>query len=140
MADAEHVCVYCHSRFIENDGLDDIGCFAAYAGQFYQFFKAIGDLTFKVFHQHLGHAYKVLGLVVGIGHAADILVYHVGSSSGECFGSREVPVKGRGNHIDAFVRTLCRENNCYQQLERIVIMQLCFGYGNVLPKPSKDFS
>ena len=109
------------------------------AGQFYQFFKAIGDLTFKVFHQHLGHAYKVLGLVVGIGHAADILVYHVGSSSGECFGSREVPVKGRGNHIDAFVRTLCRENNCYQQLERIVIMQLCFGYGNVLPKPSKDF-
>ena len=27
MADAEHVCVYCHSRFIENDGLDDIGCF-----------------------------------------------------------------------------------------------------------------
>ena len=27
MADAEHVCVYCHSRFIENNGLDDIGCF-----------------------------------------------------------------------------------------------------------------
>ena len=111
----------------------------AYAGQFYQFFKGIGYLTVEFFHQHLCHAYKMFSFVVGIGDAADILVYHVGSSSGECFGSREVPVKGGGNHIDAFVRTLCRENNCYQQLERIVIMQLCFGYGNVLPKPSKDF-
>ena len=58
MADAEHVCVYCHSRFIENNGLDDIGWFAAYAGQFYQFFKGIGYLTVEFFHQHLCHAYK----------------------------------------------------------------------------------
>ena len=46
MADAEHVCVYCHSRFIENNGLDDIGCFAAYAGQFYQ--PGVGRKTANV--------------------------------------------------------------------------------------------
>ena len=58
------------------ENMDDIGCFAAYAGQFYQFFKGIGYLTVEFFHQHLCHAYKMFSFVVGIGDAADILVYH----------------------------------------------------------------
>jgi len=118
---AEYVCVYGHIWLVIDYGSDDIGCFAAYAGQLDQFFHCQRHFAAEFRHQHLRHADKVFGFVVGIGNGPDERKEVVEAGPGQVLGVR-VPVKdSRGSHIDPFIGALRREDNGYQQLVGAIV-------------------
>ena len=105
---AEYVCVYGHIWLVVDHGSDDIGCFAAYAGQLDQFFDRQRYFAAEFRDQHLRHADKVFGFVVGIGNGPDERKQFVEGGPGQMLGIR-VPVKdSRGGHIDPFIGALRR--------------------------------
>ena len=122
VADAENVGIYRHGGFIEDDRLDYICRFASHTGKFHELFQCVGHLAVEVFHQHLSHAYEMLGLVVRVGYTAYVFVYYFRSSGCKRFGSGEVPVKGGSYHIYPLVCALGGKNYRNQQFVRVVIM------------------
>lgn len=137
VADAKHVGIYRHGCFVEGDRLDDVGRLAPHAGQFQQIFHPLGHLSAEVLHQHAGHSHQVFGLVVGIRHALDVCIDYFGRAGGQRLGGGEVPVEGWRYHVDPLVGALGREDNGYQQLKGIVVMQFGLGHGYVLAEPGQ---
>ena len=80
----------------------------------------------------------MLGFVVGITHATDIFINGFRRGGGHGFRSGVVAEERRGNHVDPFVRTLGGKYDCYQQLERVVVVQFGFSHGDCLFKISND--
>jgi len=69
---AEDVGIHGHVGLVVDHGGDDIGGFAADAGQLYELIDSEGYFAAEFRHEHLGHADEVFGLVVGIGDAPDV--------------------------------------------------------------------
>ena len=92
----------------------------------------------KLFYQHACHAYQVLGLVGGIGDAADVL--EDGFRGGGChhFRGRVCLEQGRGDEIHPLVRALCREDDCHQEFVGIPVVQLGLGDGDCLAHVRHD--
>ena len=90
MAHAEHMRVYRHGRLVEHHALNHICGLSSHPRQFHQFFESARHFTIEIPDQHLRHPHQVLGLVVGIAHASDVLEYHFRSGGSQCFGRREI--------------------------------------------------
>ena len=137
MAHAEDVRVYRHGGLVEHDRLDDVGRFASHAGQLDEFLQRVGHLAVEVLDEHLRHAHQMAGLVVGVGHAADVFEHHLGRGGGKRFGGGEVVEEWGSDHVDTLVRALRRQDDGDEQLEGVVVVQLRFGHGPVLPEPGQ---
>jgi len=119
--DAEDVGVDRHVGLVIDDRSDDIGGFAADAGEAHQFFDGQRYFAAKIMDQHLSHADQVFRLVIGIGNAPDQREELIKIRFSQAGGVRIFVKDGRGRHIDPLIRALCREDDRYQQLVGVVI-------------------
>ena len=71
-----------HGIFPPEDGLYHICRFASYDRELDQILQIVGHFTVEVLHQHLCHAYQMLGFVVGVGDGAYIFEDDFGSTGG----------------------------------------------------------
>lgn len=122
--DAEDMGIDGHIGLVIDNRSDDVGGFAADAGEAHQFFDCQRNVTVKVMDQHLGHADQVFGFVIGIGNAANKLKQVVEIRFGQAGGVRIPGKNSRGRHVDPLIGALCRQDNRYQELVGAVIKQL----------------
>ena len=55
----EYMRIYCHCRFVVDNGSDDIRCFTSYTGQFLQFVDVGRHHAAEIRDQHLSHSDQV---------------------------------------------------------------------------------
>ena len=122
--DAEYVGVHRHIGLVVDDGGDDVGCFAADAGQLDEFVNGEGHLAVEFVHEHPGHADEVFSFVVGVRDAAHQGKQFVEVGEGKGPGIRVSVEDGRSRHIDPLVRALGGQDHRYQQLVRAVVYEL----------------
>ena len=106
--------IYRHIGLIVNNGCDDIGSFAAYAGKLYKIIYIIGHFAIKIFYQHFGHAHEVAGFIVGKADTFDELVYIIKVCFGEAFRIGKMFEQVGGYNVHPLVGTLCGEYHRYQ--------------------------
>jgi hypothetical protein len=102
----EYMGIHRHIGLLVNNAGYHIGCFAAYAWQFYQLFHRHRYMGPMLLHQHIGHTYQVFGFIVGVADAA-----YQGKKvveSGRCKGlwGRVLLKNGWRGHIHPLVGTL----------------------------------
>ena len=132
--DTEDMGIDGHIGLLIDDGGDDIGGFAAHAGQLHQLVDGHGHLAMKFVHQHIGHTDEVFGLVVGIGNASYQGKQLVEAGPGQVGGVGIALKQGGSGHIDPLVGTLGRKDDGYEQLVGIVVQQLRLGIGGMVLK------
>ena len=119
--DAEDMGIDGHIRLFIDDGGNDVGCFAADAGQAHQFFDGQRNFAAEFIDQHAGHADQMFRFVIWIGNAANKREQLVKTGLGKRLRIREVPENCGRRHIDPLVRALRREDYRYQKLIRGIV-------------------
>ena len=119
-------------RLAEGHALDDVGGLTAYAGQFQQLVHVGRHLATVLFHQYTSHLHQMVGLGIGIGHAADICQQVFGLCRGHGLGVRVVEKQLRGDLIDTLVGTLCTKDDGHEQLEHTAELQFRVHLGHLL--------
>lgn len=127
--DAEDVGIDGHVGLLVDDGGDDVGGFAAYAGEFDQFGDGGRYFSIEVFHDHLGHADEVFGFIVRVADATDEGEEVVEGGLAEAGDVGILLEDGGGGHIDPFIGALCGEDNGYQELVGIIVDEFSFCVG-----------
>ena len=135
VGDPEDMGIDGHGGFVEHDGGNDIGSLPSDSGQLLQLVHVGGHYALKLLHEHLGHADQVLGLVVGVGDAADVFIDHLWGAGCQDLRGREGLEEGGRDLIDPLVSALCGEDDRDQQLIGILVVQLRLGHWHVDLKP-----
>ena len=117
VADTEDVRVDGHGCLVEDDALDYVRRLASHAWQSHQQLQLAGHLAIELVLQHASHADQMLGFVVGVADAFDVLVNHLGRCQSHCLGCWVVLKEPWRDQIYSFVRALGTQNDGYQQLE-----------------------
>ena len=110
----EDMGIYRHSRLIEKDGYDDIGCFAAYARELDQLFSLRWNFSVEIFHQHFAQTEQVLGLIVWVRYTSNIREQLIEVALHHPFRCGKVGKQFGSYHIDRLIRTLGTQNHRYQ--------------------------
>ena len=116
MTHTKDVRINGHCRLSESYRLDDVSRLAPHPRQLQQQVHIAGHLAVETFYQQSRH-YQVLGLGVGIAHAAHIFQHILGLGLGHRLGIG-IATEEVGRHlIDTLVGTLGAEHHGHQQLE-----------------------
>lgn len=132
VAYAKDVGVDCHPCFAPDDAQYDVGCFASDAGQCGQLLRVLRYFSAVFFPQHSCHFYEVFGFVVGVGDGTDVFVDDFRCGQSHCLGIGIVFEEFWGDEVDALVGALCAEDDGYEQLEWIAVVQFCFCFRHCL--------
>ena len=134
VGDAIHMGIHRQRGLAEGDALHDVGSLPADARQIQQLVHIRRHLAAVLRHQCSRHRYQMGGFRVGVGDAADVFQHVLGL----CLRHRlriRVATKQVGRHlIDALVRTLRTEDDCYQQLEHTTELQFCIHIRHLRPE------
>jgi len=135
--------VHGHCRLVVNHRHHHVGRFAAYAGQPLQFLDGARHLAAKLGHEQLAQARQVLGLIVGVGNAADERENVVCAGRAQLGGGWKLRQQ-RGHHlVHTLVGALGAQHHGHYQLVRIAVGQLGFRLrkvgGEVIEKAAKPF-
>ena len=130
--DTEDVRVDRHDRAVEEDGLDDVGGFAAYSWKGLQQFHIVGNHPAEVGHQLARHTAEVPALVVGVRDRLDVSIYLLDRGGSHGIGIGKSAEECRCHHVDTLVGALRRENHRHKQLEGILVVELALGIGPCL--------
>lgn len=129
VGDTKDMCVYGYCWLAEGDVQDHICRFASDSGQFDQFFPAIRYPSFVFFDKDAGEVIDVFrfGFVQADSFYvfADCLFSQRDHFFRSVCGSEQC---GRG-FVYAFIRGLCRQDDCDEQGEGIGIIKLSFRFG-----------
>ena len=140
MADAEDVCVDRHPCLAPHDTQHDIGGLSAHARQFDELLQVLRHFASILFPEHSSHFDQMLGLVVRVGDASDGVVDNFWTRLSHRFGTGIVLEEAGCDLIDAFVSTLCTEDDGHEQLEGIVVVQLRLGFSHCLFELSRNLA
>ena len=127
VGNTKDVGVYSHDGFAKRDVQNDIGCFAAYAGQGFQLLPIVWNVAGVLVDQHLTSGQQVpgLALVQSDGAYAGFNAFETESQHGL---GRVCDTEQVGcDLIHAFVGGLGRQQNRHQQLEMAAVEK--FGGG-----------
>ena len=130
MGYAEDVRIDGEGCFVPNDCLHDVSCFATYAWQTDQVVQIVRHFSAKILKKHLRHTDEVTGFGVWITHAADVFVDGFGCGLCHQLCRWEGGKEWGSDEVDAFVRTLGREDDRHEQLEGRFVVQFCLYIGH----------
>ena len=128
-ADAKDVGIDGQAGQTKAYGNDNVGCFAPYTGQAEELVEIAGHTAAEVGDYHAGSGFEVAGFAIGIADGTDVSEDISYLSFSHSFRSAVGLEKGGRNKVDTLVGALCRENNCYKQLEGSFIVELRVGWG-----------
>ena len=135
---AEHMRIDRHHLALPQHSPQHVGRLAPHPRQPLHRIEIGGHLAAEFLAQHPGHPGQILRLVVRIGDTLYIGIDSLRPRFRHLVGRGEALEKGRRGHVDPLVGTLGRQDDGYQQLVGIVVVQFALGHGHVLRKPADD--
>ncbi len=129
VADAENVGVDRQGWLAEGDVQDDVGGFAADAGQRLEGFAGTGHLAVVVLDELAGEFGDVFGLALPEAEGADDFADAGGAEGGHCGRGRRRGEQHGGDLVDADIGGLGGEHDGDQQGEGVLVMQFGLRHG-----------
>jgi len=130
--------VYGYDRTIPDHRADNVGSLPPYTRELHQLLTAGGENTSKTADNHLSHTLQVPGFIVRKGAASDEIKDILNRGCSHRSGVRVTLKEGGGDHVNALVSTLCRENHCNNELEGIAVKEFCLCLRHIIGKPSHN--